>query len=722
MVTLLLAVFWGVAGAEVVQLSPEEERLLPLPKGAVITDSGGVHTVRLKDENRSEVAYGDLNAPFDLLFDPQGRLYVANAGDGEIVRFSGHSRERFYGEDQEGFFPCALALDQKGGLAVADCAQHRVLYLDRNGLLQHTLEGDWLKEPAGVVFDRHDRLYISDRRSHLIWRLSGWDEAPEAYAGQGQLALMSHNTTLSRQSLSLRHPRHLAIAPDGAVVVADYGNNRILALDENGTARVLIGPSRGHEIQNRPVGRALIDRPFSVAFDPSGQLYFSDHLTHSIARIHQGRYERILGTLKPGTLDRPLKAEETPLYYPRGLSFSPSGEALYVADYLNDQILRYGPIEALRVRAPAREGHYTIHYRASDRQERYDLEVGDLNQSDLNQSEQNSTTLSPLEPPKERLSMAALVDLAAGLLPAEAEHYALAQAVALLPQNPPLFASLSDGIYRQNPDGLPQRLAGSGAIAAPIAIAQDAQGRLYVADRARHQVLRQEEDGEGTIRWVAVAGSGQLGFLVHEREALKARLNHPNDIAFDRAGNLYIADRGNHLIQRVSPGGRIEVFAGSGEGDSGGYGGDGGPASEAQINQPTGLAIDLEAQRLYVADYANHAIRQIDLKTGTITTLAGTGQPGFSGDGGLAKAAQLNHPYRVRLTGGGGLLVADTHNNRIRHISAQGRIKTLYGDGRKATLFHPTDMAIFEGRLVVADFANDRVVAVKLEPDLEVIE
>lgn len=166
-------------------------------------------------------------------------------------------------------------------------------------------------------------------------------------------------------------------------------------------------------------------------------------------------------------------------------------------------------------------------------------------------------------------------------------------------------------------------------------------------------------------------------------------LVEPFAVAKDRAGNLYICEHKGQKITRVDPAGTASRFAGTGEP---GYGGDGGPAAEAAFTDPHGLLIGPD-NRMYVADTQNHRIRRIDLRTGIITTIAGTGERGYSGDGGPATQAQFNGTFGIALDAAGrNLYVADLGNRRIRKIDLEsGTVTTVAGNGTRGV---PADGAI----------------------------
>ena len=184
----------------------------------------------------------------------------------------------------------------------------------------------------------------------------------------------------------------------------------------------------------------------------------------------------------------------------------------------------------------------------------------------------------------------------------------------------------------------------------------------------------------GTI--TTAVGTGEAGYDGDGGPANEARLNEPFMCAFDRQGNLYVAESVNHCVRRVDArSGIISTVAGTGEL---GYGGDGGPATMATMNQP--YALDIAASGdLYIVDRLNAVIRKVDAASGTISTVAGTGAPGSEGDGGPATAASLREPNDCFLDGNGGLLIADVQDQRIRRLDlATGIIVTFAGNGDKA--------------------------------------
>ncbi|MFI0901748.1 hypothetical protein [Streptomyces sp. NPDC020983] len=233
-----------------------------------------------------------------------------------------------------------------------------------------------------------------------------------------------------------------------------------------------------------------------------------------------------------------------------------------------------------------------------------------------------------------------------------------------------------------NGDGGPATAA---TLYQPGGTAVDAEGDLFVADSADNVV--REITPDGVIHRVAGTGDARTGGSSglagqEQRVATSTSLNHPQAVAADAHGDVYIADTYNHRVVKLLPNGRITSFAGRGDA---GYSGDGGAARTARLTMPTGVAVDRH-DNVYIADAANNVVRKVDGRTGTITTVAGDyaedravddGRGGWSGDGGPAVRARLNAPQGVAVDNAGNLFIADTLNNAVREVTPDGTITTV---------------------------------------------
>jgi uncharacterized protein (TIGR03437 family) len=257
--------------------------------------------------------------------------------------------------------------------------------------------------------------------------------------------------------------------------------------------------------------------------------------------------------------------------------------------------------------------------------------------------------------------------------------------------------------------------ATSAALNMPQSVAVDSSGNIYIADTGNNVLRKVSTNGIITT----VAGKDELvGYAGDGGPANAALLWSPAGVAVDAAGDLFIADTVNNVIREVSASsGNISTVAGNYALQS--FAGDGGPATSAGLYRPTGVFVDTSGN-LYIADYGDNRIRKVST-SGTITTIAGNGTAGFSGDGGPATAADLYSPTSVAVDASGNVYIAVTFSNRLREVSTSGIITTVagdgalgfYGDGGAATnalLNHPAGVAVdASGDIFIADTVNNRI-------------
>ena len=250
------------------------------------------------------------------------------------------------------------------------------------------------------------------------------------------------------------------------------------------------------------------------------------------------------------------------------------------------------------------------------------------------------------------------------------------------------------------------------SLGSPESLCVDKLGRVYFADAFNHVVVRIESDG----RLTRFAGSGRPGSAGDESPASEAQLNQPYDVSVGPSGDLFIADFGNHRIRQVTSDGLIHTVAGTGEA---GYDGDEGPATRARLRGPYGVSAEPGGGFL-IGDSFNNVVRRVDDR-GIIHTFAGTGRPGYGGDGGPARDAMLDAPQSIYVDRSGRIFIGDEHNHAIRVVDANGVVSSVIGTGvpgfspdgtpaAEATLNDPENLLILADRSILfSEAGNHRV-------------
>ena len=257
--------------------------------------------------------------------------------------------------------------------------------------------------------------------------------------------------------------------------------------------------------------------------------------------------------------------------------------------------------------------------------------------------------------------------------------------------------------------------ATSAQLKGPRGVSADIHGNVFIADSNNNKIRMVTSTGIITT----FAGTGIGGMFTGDNvAATSAYLNYPTGVSADVSGNVFIADYGNIIIRMVNSAGIITTFAGTGW--PAGSSGDGGAATSAQLNGPCGVSADVSGN-VYFSDYYNQKIRMVT-SAGIITTIAGTGIAGSNGDGGAATSAQLNGPWGVSSDTHGNVYISDTYNQKIRMVNSAGIITTIAGvgidgtsgDGGVATsaqLNYPYGVSadISGGKVYIADYRNNKI-------------
>jgi uncharacterized protein (TIGR03437 family) len=259
-----------------------------------------------------------------------------------------------------------------------------------------------------------------------------------------------------------------------------------------------------------------------------------------------------------------------------------------------------------------------------------------------------------------------------------------------------------------------------------FSIAVDSAGNLYIADQFNNRIRKVSG---GNINFIV--GDGTAGYLGDTAAANVAEVDEPTGVTLDSKGNLYIADYRNNVIREVNSAGVITTVAGD-NGAGGGYSGDNAAATSAQLNLPISVAVD-SAGNMYIADTSNNRIRKVTVSTGFITTLTGATLTGDQGDGGAAINALINTPIAICVDTFGNVYFSDQDNHKIRRIAVNGIITTVAGNGSpgfsgdggpatSAQLFYPKGIALDQqGNLYIADYSNQRIRRVSANGIIETI-
>jgi len=526
-------------------------------------------------------------------------------------------------------------------------------------------------QPNRVATDAQGNAYLSS--GNCVFKLSSG----------GTLTLVAGN---SRPGFSgdggpavnaqLNAPQGMAFDSAGNLYIADSGNNRVRVVSTDGTINTFAGNGTRSAPNFQGDGglatEARLYLPSGLAVDSGGDVFIADTGDNSIREVTtDGNIATVAGNGFPGYGGDAAAAINANLNKPEDVALDSSGN-IYIADTGNGLI-----------RKVTSDGN--INYIAGDLTIGYSGDGG----------------------------------------PATSAALTAPFALAMDSSGNIYFAENGDSRIRKvDSKGNISTIAGTGTpgfsgdnsaatnaqLGWPTGVAVDSSGNVYVADSANLRIRKISSSNISTV-----AGNGVLSYSGNGGPAVKAQLNLPQGVAVDGAGNFYVADTVNDVVREVAANGTITVFAGTG---TAGSGGDGGPAASAQLNGPQGLVWD-KAGSLYIADAANHRVRKVS--NGTITTYAGTGTAGHSGDGGAATSATLNLPFGLAVDAAANLYIAEFGANVVRKVSAGGSISTVAGNGNagysgdggpatSAQLNGPQGVAVDDGgNLYIADTANNVV-------------
>ena len=735
------------------------------PNSVITTVAGGGNP-----GDGGQATAAELHGPAGVAMDSAGDLFIADSGNqrirevnhatGVITTVAGNGIAGYSGDNgpataAELFEPTSVAVDSAGDLFIADSGNYRIREVDLStGIIttiagngSYTYSGDngpataaALNYPEGVALNAAGDLFIADSNNERVREVNRSTGIITTIAGNGNAGYSGDNGPAI--AADLWGPEALAVDAAGNLFIDDCGNNRIGEVNlSTGIITTVAGNgSYGYSGDNGQATAAELGSPEGVAVDSIGDLFIDDTRNYRMREVNlsTGLITTVAGNGVWGYGGDGAQATAAELDYPEGAAVDAAGD-LFIADSSNQRIREIASGAALvAVVVPT---FTSVQMSAAS------LLYG--------QSVTLTATVT-VAPPNGIAPSGGVVSFFNGssLLGMAALHSGTATLqVSTLPLGMDVvtanysgddanFAASSTGIgpnsvittvagegnanYGYNGDGI---LATAAELNLPWGVAVDAAGDLFIADFYNSRI-REVNHTTGLI--TTVAGTGVQGFNGDNIQATVADLYGPKGVAVDAAGNLFIAESydevnpsaGNRIREVNLATGVITTVAGNG---MPGYGGDNGPATAAELHAPYGVAVDA-AGDLFIADSPSNRVREVNLTTGLITTIAGngkgagTGGGGYGGDGGPATAAELNSPYGVAVNGAGDLFIADYGNECIREVNACTHvITTVAGNGTQgyggdnglasaAALNGPTGVVVdTAGNLFIVDGGNNRI-------------
>ena len=686
-----------------------------------------------------------IEGPQAMVRDSAGNLYVVN-DNGVIYKVTAGtpapSMSIFAGNNTAGFSPngtlatatllyepIGAAVDASGNFYFSDqnnCVVREIVAASgamntvagTAGVCNYSGDGGQatsaeLSYPQEVALDSSGNLYIADIGNSIVRRVVLATGIISTYAGIPGTQGFPTNNVLAT-STSLNGPIALAVDGGGNLFIADENDNIVCRVDATSKNITIVAGTGafGYSGDGGLATAATMRAPDGVAVDGAGNIYISDTQSAVIREVFSptnpntpNQITTIVGTGTFG-FNGDGAATSIELTNPAGLYVDPPSGNLWIADYWSNRVRMYNATTKM-VSTVVGSGA-----------------VGDGGQATA------ASLYYPRNPALDSSSDLYLVDAQNNRI---REISAADQTISTV---------VGTGIPCAQPalpcgDGGP---AAQAALFQPRTVTVEPSGVLIVSDNGDNRI--REVDAGGTI--TTIVGSGNLCAAPFSScgdggPALSASLNDARGAVLDAAGNLYFVDAQDNRVREVDTTGTITTVAGNGpDGNApvgcvpaGNLSGDGGPAVSATLDCPLGLDIDASGN-LYVADTDNNVIRKID--TGTpriITTIAGTGTAGHSGDGGLATNATLRTPDRVSVNGAGNFFVSDSGNNVIRRVDGTSKIITAFagsgafafsGDGGPALaagFATPVGVVVTpEGNMYVGDVFNNRIRKVLLTPNV----
>ena len=666
-----------------------------------------------------------LSDPSGIVLDAAGDILIADTYNGVVREVSnatglistivggdafGYSGDGGPASSSELASPGSVAVDGSNNVYVADTNNNVVREINALTGKITTVAGGGepvylpINDYADPVFDAAGNLFVADR---------GNDEVYEIDHATGEISVIAGNGTGGysgdggqARNAELHGPSGLAVLGSSTLFIADTYNSVIRAVDLNtgvittyaGVASTVFGGGYGGD--GGLATAAMLNQPSALALDGAGNLFIADSHNNVIREVDAGtlKISTVAGNHTSGYSGDGGLATDAELSGPQGLAFDTSGN-MFIADSGNNIIREVDATTKLISTIGGTDpGHTGAHSSSSTL-----TNAGYSGDGGL-------ATAAKLRSPT-----GIFVTASGDLYFADTFNNAIRE-ISASSGNISTVAGVYEGAYVGGyaGDGGPATAA---QLSFPRGLAVDGAGDLFIADTS-NSVIRKVDAATQNISTFAGAEGG-LVYSNNDGPATDATLANPDGIVVDSQGNIFIADEFFNAIREVNGlTGQMTTIAGNG---TYGYSGDGGQATNAELADPAGLALDGHGN-LFIADSGNNVIRELNLTTGIITTVAGNGTYGGSGDGGLATLAELSTPTGVAVDSAGNIYIADQYDNEIREVDAATKhINTIAGngtygssgDGGQATdaqLADPGGVALDgSGKLFIADTDNELI-------------
>jgi len=559
-----------------------------------------------------------LEGPTGVTFGSDGTLYFAEFQGGRVRK-----------------------VDASGNMTTIAGGGTKLLSGEKGHALDSVLMG-----PATILFDGRGNLFIAEQLGNRIRKVNKKGTIT-TIAGNGDIGPVRDCVAATQSAVF--GPNGLAFDSHGNLFVSEFMGNRIRKISPDGIITTVAGTGKaGSDGDGGPALSASLNAPTGLAIDADGNVFVAEIIGYKVRKIDTaGNISTVIDNMNG----------------PTGLAFDQAG-SLWIAEHF-----------AMNLRKLDKSGQMSI---VQQRLDAYSLAF------DRN---------GALHASQEMVGVISRVDSAQGL----SGQGATAPGVTLeagTPQTP-----ATTGVANQT------------ALKMPAGVARDSQGNTYIAEVMGNRIRRVDAQGMMTT----VAGTGRRGFSGDGGPAVNADLDGPGSLGFDDQGNMYIVEIIGNRVRKVDPNGTIQTIAGTGDT---GFAGDGGPALNAKFNHLHWGAFDKRTGLIYLVDTLNYRIRQID-RQGIITTIGGSGRAVSSGDGGLLKDASFARPEQLAIDSAGNWYITDSAANMIKKVDTRGIVSTFAGTGKKgytgegkpankARLFGPTGIAVgSEGTVYFTDIFND---------------